>query len=187
VLAGRDPPAAPWQIDPGWRQLVAVHRLDPFDLAESGELLAHAGVAPPLRHRLVTLGRGHPLTMALLGDLAASGEVPDTLAEAPDLISALQWLTRRPFVTAGPRGLFTHDLARDVLDAEFQRRTSERYRTTRWTIYTHAVAGLRGGTDLDRPLHAQQLGYLLRISPVADTIAGLDSGGNPGRPLRGLQ
>ena len=47
VLAGRDPPAAPWRTDPGWRQLVAVHRLDHFDPAESGELLAHAGVAPP--------------------------------------------------------------------------------------------------------------------------------------------
>lgn len=221
VLAGRDPPAAPWQTDPGWRQLAAVHRLDPFDLAESAELLAHAGVAPPLRQRLVMLGRGHPLTMALLGDLAASGEVPDSLAEAPDLISALlesflrdvpsdahltglaacaigwlttedllgrligadapavwQWLTRRPFVTAGPRGLFTHDLARDVLDAELQRRSPERYRTTHWTIYTHAVAGLRGGTDLDRPLHAQQLLYLLRISPVAHTIARLRAQGS---------
>jgi hypothetical protein len=95
-------------------------------------------------------------------------------ADAPPV---WQWLTRRPFGTAGPRGLFTHDLASDVPDAEFQRRASERYRTTRWTIYTHAVAGLRGGTDLDRPLHAQQLAYLLRISPVAHTIARLRAQG----------
>jgi hypothetical protein len=186
VLAGRDPPTQPWRTDIGWRQLVAVHRLDPFDPAECGELLAHAGVAAPLRQQLLTLGRGHPLTMALLADLAATGEVPDTLADAPDLISALlesylrdvpspahltglitcaiawltteellteligaeasavwQWLARRPFITTGPRGLFTHDLARDVLDAEFERRAPARFRATRWTIYTHAVAGLR--------------------------------------------
>ena len=47
VLAGRDPPTAPWRTDPGWRQLVAVYRLERFDPAESGELLAHADVARP--------------------------------------------------------------------------------------------------------------------------------------------
>ncbi|HEU5111157.1 MAG TPA: ATP-binding protein [Micromonosporaceae bacterium] len=229
VLAGRDPPAPPWRTDIGWRQLVAVHRLDPFDPTESGELLAHAGVAAPLRQRLRTLGRGHPLTMALLADLAATGDVPDTLADAPDLISALlesflrdvpsdahltglttcaiawlttedlltqligadapavwQWLTRRPFITTGPRGLFTHDLARDVLDAEFQRRAPERYRATRWTIYTHAVTGLRAGPSLDRPLHAQQLVYLMRTSPFTTAISALRAQGTatvvPARP-----
>jgi hypothetical protein len=75
VLAGRDPPTAPWRSDPGWRQLVAVHRLDPFDAAESGELLAHAGVAPPVQPHLVTLGRGHPLTMGLLADLGRVSKV----------------------------------------------------------------------------------------------------------------
>jgi hypothetical protein len=230
VLAGRDPPTAPWRTDIGWRQLVAVHRLDPFDPAESGELLAHAGIAGPLRQQLFTLGRGHPLTMALLADLAVSGDVPDTLADAPDLISALlesflrdvpsqahltgvitcaiawltteellsqligvdapavwQWLTRRPFITTDPRGLSTHDLARDVLDAEFQRRAPERYRATRWIIYTHAVAGLRAGTSLDRPLHAQQLFYLLRTSPFATAISALRAQGTatvvPARPV----
>lgn len=224
VLAGREPPAAPWRTDPGWRQLVAVHRLDPFDPVESDELLCE--VDPPRRPRLLALGRGHPLTMALLADLA---DVPGQLSDAPDLISALlesflddvpgdayltglatcaiawlttedllarlvgaqapavwRWLTRRPFITAGPRGLFTHDLARDVLDAEFQRRSPERYRAGRRTVYTHAVAGLRAGSDLDRPLHAQQLLYLLRNSPLADAITTLRAQGSatvsPARP-----
>jgi hypothetical protein len=167
--------------------------------------------------------------MALLADLGAAGEVPDTLADAPDLISALpesflrdipsqahlsglaacaiawlttedllarligaaapavwQWLTRRPFITAGPRGLFTHHLARDVLDAEFQRRAPERYRTSHRTVYTHAVAGLRAGTDLDRPLHAQQLIYLMRTGPFAAAMSALRAQGSativPARP-----
>ncbi|GIJ70973.1 hypothetical protein Voc01_058900 [Virgisporangium ochraceum] len=230
VLAGREPPAAPWRADPGWRQVVAVHRLDPFDPAESEELLVLAGVAAPLRQRLLPLGRGHPLTMALLADLAVSGEVPDTLADAPDLITALlesflddvpgdahltglvtcaiawlttedllarlvgsdapevwTWLTRRPFITAGPRGLLLHHLARDVLDAEFQRRAPERYRATRWTIYAHAVDGLRAGSDLDRRLHAQQLMCLMRTSPLAHAISTLRAQGSatvaPGHPV----
>ena len=237
MLAGRDPPAPPWRTDPGWRQLVAVHRLDPFDPAESEELLAHAGVVPPARPHLVTLGRGHPLTMALLADLAASGEVPDTLADAPDLISALlesflrdvpsdahltglatcaiawlttedllaqlvgadaaavwRWLARLPFITAGPRGLSAHDLARDVLDAEFERRAPERYRAYRRIIYAHAVAGLRAATGLDRQLHAQQLFFLLRNSPLAAAISALRAQGSatvvagpPGRTRPGVR
>ena len=42
VLAGRDAPAALWRTDPGWRSVVAVHRLDHFDEVESDELLARA-------------------------------------------------------------------------------------------------------------------------------------------------
>ncbi|GAA3610790.1 ATP-binding protein [Nonomuraea rosea] len=229
VLAGRDPPAAPWRTDPGWRQLMTVHRLDHFDAAESEQLLAHADVEAPVRPHLVMLGRGHPLTMALLADLATAGQVPDALADAPDLISALlasflrdvpddahligiatcaiawlttedllaqmvgadatavwQWLARRPFVTSGPRGLFAHDLARDILDAEFERRSPERYRSYRRTIHAHTVAGLRAGTGLDQQLHAQQLLFLTRNSPLSSGISALRTRGSvtvvPGRP-----
>ncbi|MEU8079979.1 AAA family ATPase [Catellatospora citrea] len=229
VLAGRDAPAAPWRTDPGWRHLVAVHRLDPFDPAESSELLAHAGVEPPVRPHLVGLGRGHPLTMALLADLAATGQVPGALAEAPDLISVLlesflrdapskahltglatcaiawvttedllrqlvgaeapevwQWLARRPFVTAGPHGLSIHDLARDVLDAEFERRSPERYRAYRRVIKNHALAGLRAASGFDRQPHAQQLHLLLRNSPLTGVISAIRAQGSaavvPARP-----
>src|SRR5689334_4980563 len=89
VLAGREAPAAPWRSDPGWRSVVGVHRLGDFDEAESGELLERAGVAASDRAPLVRLGRGHPLAMALLADVAVTGPVPDSLAEVPDLISAL--------------------------------------------------------------------------------------------------
>jgi hypothetical protein len=192
---------------------VAVHRLEAFDPAESGELLAQAGVAPQAWAHLVNLGRGHPLTMALLADRAASGEVPDALADAPDLISALlesflgdvpseahliglatcatawltteellarmvgadaavvwQWLARQPFVTGTPRGLFAHDLVRDVLDAEFERRAPERYRTYRRAIRDHAVAGVRAATGLDRQLHGQQMLFMLRRTPLTGAM-----------------
>jgi hypothetical protein len=220
VLAGRDPPTPPWRIDPGWQQLVAVHRLDPFDPAECVELLAHAGVVPPARPHLVTLGRGHPLTMALLADLAASGQVPDTLADAPDLISALlesflrdvpsdahltglascaiawlttedllaqlmggdaatvwRWLAGLPFITAGPRGLSAHDLTRDVLDAEFERRAPQRYGAYHRVIYAHTIASLRAAGP-DRQLHAQQLFFLHRNNPLAAAVSALRARGS---------
>ena len=47
VLAGREPPAAAWRTDPGWRQVVAVHPLGHLDDADSADLLA----GPASRHR----------------------------------------------------------------------------------------------------------------------------------------
>ena len=221
VLAGRDAPASPWRTDPGWRSLVAVRRLDHFDEAESDELLALAGVAPPVRAHLVRLGRGHPLAMALLADVAVTGTVPDSLAEVPDLVSALletllrgapsdahmsglaacatawlttedllrkvvgadapavwAWLERRPFIASGPHGLWPHDLARDVLDAEFERRSPERYRSLHRVVHDHVVAGLRAATGLDRQLLAQHLLYLHRRSPLTRAFYALRAQGS---------
>ncbi|MFC7485074.1 hypothetical protein ACFQX7_40440 [Luedemannella flava] len=167
--------------------------------------------------------------MALLADLAETGEVPDTLADVPDLVSALlasflrdtpgeahliglatcalawlttedllrqvvgadaavvwQWLARQPFVTAGPRGLFIHDLARDVLDAEFERRSPERYAAYRRIVQAHALAGLRAATGVDRQPYAQQLNFLHRKGPLAAAISVLRAQGSaavvPARP-----
>ena len=82
-------------------------------------------------------------------------------------------LARRPFITAGPRGLFAHELARDVLDAEFERRAPERYHSYHRIIHAYAVAGLRAATGLDRQRHAQQLFFLLRNSPRANAVSAL--------------
>ena len=229
MLAGRDPPAAPWRADAGWRQLVAVHRLEHFDADESAELLAHAGVAPEVRPHLVMLGaRASADHRAARRPRRGPAGCPDALADAPDLISALlesflrdvpsdahltglaacaiawlttedllarmvgaeapevwRWLARRPFVTRGPRGLFAHDLAREVLDAEFERRMPERYHAHRRVIHAHTVAGLRATTGPDRQRHAQQLLFLQRNSPFATAFSALRALGSaavvPGR------
>ena len=221
VLAGREAPAAPWRSDPGWRSVVGVHRLDDFDETESGELLERAGIAPPARPQLVRLGRGHPLAMALLADIAVTGTVPDRLAEVPDLVSALlesllrgapadahmtglaacamawlttedllrqvvgaaagevwAWLERQAFVIRGPNGLFPHDLARDVLDAEFESRWPERYRALHRVVHDHVVAGLRSATGPDRQMLAQHLLYLHRKSPFNEVIGSLRAQGS---------
>ena len=216
VLAGRDPPAQAWRTDPGWRQVVAVHRLAHLDDDESAELLARAGVAAADRPRLLRLGRGHPLALALLADVAHTGTVPETLAEIPDLIGALleslwrdapseahvmglatcsrawlttedllretvgdaapevwAWLRRRPFVVARPGGLTPHDLTRDVLEAEFEHRFPDRYRSLHRTIHDHVIAGIRASRGLDRQLLAQHLAFLHRHGPLAPVYAGL--------------
>ncbi|MEU8238172.1 ATP-binding protein [Actinoplanes missouriensis] len=221
VLAGREPPPAAWRVDPGWRQIVAVHRVDHLDDGDSADLLARAGVAEAaLRQRLLTLGRGHPLTLALLADVADGGAVPESLAEVPDLVSVLLesllrdapseahmtglatcarawlttedllrktvgddapevwgWLLRRPFVHCRPGGLTPHDLTREVLEAEFERRSPDRYRSLHRIIHDHAVAGIRATTGLDRQWLAQQLAYLHRRSPLTGAYFTLRSQG----------
>ncbi|HEY7595622.1 MAG TPA: hypothetical protein VH969_20890 [Actinophytocola sp.] len=229
VLAGRDAPAAAWRVDAGWRHLVEVYELDPLDAAESAELLARAGVAEPDRPQLVTLGRGHPLAMALLADAARAGVVPASLADVPALVSALldsllrdaptqahvtglqacatawqttedllrevvgaeatavwAWLERRPFIVSGPRGLAPHDLAREVLHSEFERRSPERYRSLHRVVHDHIVARLRVATGADRQLQAQHLMYLHRKAPFTAAADALRAQGStavvPARP-----
>ena len=229
VLAGREPPAAPWRTDPGWRSIVAVYGLQLFDDSESRELLARAGVADGVHEKLMRLGRGHPLAMAMLADVARAGPVPETLAEVPDLVTVLletllrdapspahvdglavcakawlttedllrelvgddapqvwAWLRRRPFISCGPRGLWPHDLVREVLDAEFERRLPERFRAIHRVVHDHVVVGLRRAAGLDRQMLAQHLVYLHRRSPLTKVFAQLRSEGTaaivPARP-----
>ncbi len=229
VLAGREPPAAAWRTDPGWRHLVAVHPLGHLDDFDSADLLTRAGVARQDRPRLLELGRGHPLALALLADAAQRGTVPDSLADVPDLISALlesllrdapseahmaglataarawlttedllrktvgtdaaqvwSWLQRRPFVVCRRGGLTPHDVTRDVLEAEFERRSPDRYRALHQVIHDHVVAGIRATTGLDRQLLAQQLAYLHRRSPLTAAYYALRAHGSaavvPARP-----
>ena len=86
ALVGRETPATAWRTDPGWRALATVHRLGPLTEPESAELLDRCAVPGVDHRRLVELGRGHPLTLALLAD---SASVPESLADAPDLVAAL--------------------------------------------------------------------------------------------------
>ena len=96
------------------------------------------------------------------------------------------WLAERPFVSHRPHGLVAHDLARDVLDAEFERRSPERYRTLHRGVHDHVVGRLRAATGPDRQLLAQQLLYLHRHSPMSSVFFESRAEGSaavvPGRP-----
>ena len=60
VLAGREPPAAAWRTDPGWRQVVAVYPLGHLDDVDSADLLAAAGVAAAGPAAAAPAGPGPP-------------------------------------------------------------------------------------------------------------------------------
>jgi hypothetical protein len=218
VLAGRDRPAAAWRTDAGWRAVSAPQELGPLDDADSTELLTRAGVPDAACERLVNLGRGHPLALALLADVAGTTTPPRALADVPELITTLvesvvreapteahmaglatcaiawlttedllratvggdapsvwAWLLRRPFIVSRPGGLTPHDLTREVLEAEFERRAPERYRRIHRIIHDQMVTGVRagGGSAL-----GQQLLFLHRRSPLSTTFFQLRAQGS---------
>ena len=89
VLAGREPPGRAWTADPGWRQLVHAADLGAMSPAESIELLRRLGVPETVRDGLARLGRGHPLTLALLAEACGAGAVPAAIEELPQLVAEL--------------------------------------------------------------------------------------------------
>lgn len=221
VLAGRGAPDPAWRHLPGWRELGAVFRLDCLSETETSEYLVRCGVPADRHTGLVPLSRGHPLALALLAEAAADGPLPEALADAPDLVTALlegvvsqvpdeahalglatcalawtttedlladtvgpaapevwDWLARQPYVARGPRGLILHDLARDVLTAELERRSPERQRRLHRIVHDRVIAEIRGSEGPERQHPAQQLLFLHRRSPLTSTIAALRSRGS---------
>src|SRR4051812_5803727 len=221
VLAGRDAPAPAWRRLPGWSALGTILRLDGLSDLESQEFLVRSGVPADLHRTLVPLSRGHPLALALLADAAAEGPLPQTLADAPDLVTTLlegvvsqvpgeahaiglatctvawsttedllaetvgdaapevwDWLARQRYVARGPRGLILHDLARDVLTAELDRRSPERQRRLHRIVHDRVVGEIRAATGPDRQHAAEQLLYLHRHSPLTSTFWTLRSSGS---------
>jgi hypothetical protein len=96
------------------------------------------------------------------------------------------WLARQPYVARGPRGLILHDLARDVLTAELERRSPERQRRLHRIVHDRVVAEIRETDGPDRQHPAQQLLFLHRHSPLTSTLWTLRSRGSaavvPGTP-----
>jgi hypothetical protein len=221
VLAGREAPDPAWRLLPGWRELGAVFRLESLSEAESREFLIRSGVPAERHDGVLPLSRGHPLALALLADAATEGPLPEALADAPDLVSALlegvvsqvpgeayavglatcteawstsedlladtvgdaapevwDWLARQPYVARGSRGLILHDLARDVLTAELERRSPERQRRLHRIVHDRVVAEIRATEGPDRQHPAQQLLFLHRHSPLTSAIGTLRSRGS---------
>ena len=75
--------------------------------------------APSAQHRaaLEVCGLARVITEPLLAELLA----------IPDAYDLFEWLRSLSFIQFGPRGLFPHDLTRNVLDADFRWRNPDRY------------------------------------------------------------
>ncbi|WP_410787819.1 hypothetical protein [Kribbella sp. C-35] len=99
VLAGRGAPDASWSADPGWREVLRVVPLRNLTRDECRTYLRTRGIEPGHDDRAVEISHGHPLGLAVLADLVASGgEADEPLT--PDVVATLL----RTFVDVLPVG-----------------------------------------------------------------------------------
>jgi energy-coupling factor transporter ATP-binding protein EcfA2 len=91
--------------------------------------------------------------------------------ETPDAEQLFAWLRDRSFIEAGPEGLLTHDMARDVLASDLRWRNPSLYRTLhrRARLYfVERAKEARQGSDQRRYL--KEMVYLHRDNPIIRPI-----------------
>jgi hypothetical protein len=89
VIAGRRAPRPGWRADPAWREVLRVVELSNLTSSEGDTYLAAQGIAPPVHESLLSISRGHPLTLSLLADAVCRGATPRSLRDVPDVLEAL--------------------------------------------------------------------------------------------------
>jgi hypothetical protein len=69
VIAGQHPPAAGWRTDPGWSHLLRVMTLRNLDRDDCAAYLSGRGIDAALHERAADFTHGHPLALALVGEV----------------------------------------------------------------------------------------------------------------------
>jgi hypothetical protein len=91
-------------------------------------------------------------TEALLADVLGTADAP----------ALFVWLRGLSFIEQGPEGLFPHDLAREVLDADLRWRDPESFRDLHGRVLRHLVHRLQARTGHDQQRAYFDLLYLSR-------------------------
>ncbi|GGJ83948.1 hypothetical protein GCM10010123_12040 [Pilimelia anulata] len=100
VLAGRDPVPARLGADPGWRELLRPLAVGNLDAADAVALLRRRGVPAAAHPAALALSHGHPLALALYGDVCAAAGGPPPADATRQVVAALL----RELVDAVPDG-----------------------------------------------------------------------------------
>ncbi len=95
---------------------------------------------------------------------ATEGALADVLGEECSEVFA--WLRELSFVETGPRGLFPHDLAREVLDRDLAWRNPERYARLHLQVRENILRRLDSTAGVDMLQACYDMIYLHRNSPV---------------------
>jgi hypothetical protein len=69
VTAGRNPLAAEWRLDPGWRPLLRQLSLRNLSTEEGQRYLTQRGVPPAEQPTVLAFTHGHPLALSLVADV----------------------------------------------------------------------------------------------------------------------
>ncbi len=116
ALSSRDPPPIALRADPAYSPALRVVSLRNMSPEESASLLAARGVAESSFRAAHDATYGHPLGLALLGDLLKEGRPIDELLASPDLIRAI--LTTFVETVPSPRHREALEIAAHVLTTD---------------------------------------------------------------------
>lgn len=97
--------------------------------------------------------------------------------DVDDAHEVFEWLRTLSFVESGPNGVFPHDLARDVLDADLHWRDPEAYNTTFRRISDHIIARLATTRGLEQQRVLFDAKFMHRRQAVSQVWADWDSFG----------
>jgi hypothetical protein len=152
--------------------LVEVHlqrqaEAEPLELGAAPDVVGRlvesflAGVPGP-RHRLALDCAAHArlTTEGLLGSIFGAGE-------GDELFS---WLRGLSFMEHGTYGLFPHDLAREVIDADLRWRDPAAYREVHLRVRRHIVEQVWGSEGRERGRALADLIFLHRGNPAAAAL-----------------
>jgi hypothetical protein len=188
VMAGRARPGLSWLTDPGWGELLTPMPLHNLSPTEARTYLSRAGV-PETRHdAVVAFTHGHPLTLALVGELGKQGDFdpsgsPDVLGSLLErLLSDVPGPSYREAVYASAQVRVTNEgLLAALLDgevtAEFDWLRRQPYMESGLDgVFPHDLARDLLDKDLrwrnpqrQRVLHERAGRHYLRLMEVGDT------------------
>ena len=90
VLAGRNPPAPAWRVDPGWQTLLRALPLRNLSTDESIAYLQQRGIPAAHHPAILDFTHGHPLALSLVAEtFAQRPAVTFQPQDAPDVIKTL--------------------------------------------------------------------------------------------------
>lgn len=133
---------------------------DPMDEPEVVRVLLERLVhqVPSARHRLA-------LEICVLAKVTTEALIVDLLG-GEDAHEIFAWLRQLSFIEQSARGLFPHDLAREVLEADARWRDVDATRRLGRRISQHVRAGLVSATPMERQRLQLEAHYALRTSPT---------------------
>lgn len=121
-------------------------------------------------------GVEHRAALEICAHMRATTEalLADTL-ETKDPHGLFQWLRGLSFIEQGKDGLFPHDLARDVLDADLRWRNPERYMEMHHKVRKHIIRRLHELEGIDQQRAFFDLLYLHHNSAIMRPFYDWDS------------
>ena len=101
---------------------------------------------------------------------ATTGGLLRRILGEPSGHELLGWLRGLSFIESGPEGIFPHDLARDVIDADLRWRDPAAYREVHLAVRADVVERLGSAEGRDQQRALADLMYLHRGNPAAAAL-----------------